>query len=71
MAIARRRKSSPKFTLELKITEHELMRLPKDGRKWELRFRCGGSSEVPTEWEHDLISIRLILRLHTRFGTGT
>jgi len=51
----------------MEITEDELMRLPKDGpgnptaAKYELVD--GRLTEVPTEWDHDLISIRLILKL--------
>jgi len=42
----------------MQITEEELLRLPKDGRKWELVD--GRLTEVPTEWEHDAIGINLI-----------
>ena len=42
----------------MKITEDELLRLPKDGRKWELVE--GRLTEVPTEWGHDLIGVNLI-----------
>ncbi len=45
-----------------RITDEELMRLPKDGRKWE---RVGGGvKEVPTQPRHDLILTGLILLLH-------
>ena len=43
----------------MQITEEELMRLPKDGRKWELVD--GRLTEVPTEWEHDIFGVNLIL----------
>ena len=41
-----------------RVTEEELLRLPKDGRKWELVD--GRLKEVPTEWGHDLLGINLI-----------
>lgn len=41
------------------ITEDELMRLPKDGRKWEMED--GRLTEVPTQFFHDAIGINLIL----------
>ena len=40
------------------VTEEELMRLPRDGRKWELED--GKLTEVPTKWEHDILGINLI-----------
>lgn len=40
------------------ITEAELMRLPRDGRKWEMEE--GRLTEVPTEFFHDAIGINLI-----------
>lgn len=39
------------------ITDEDLMRLPKDGRKWELVD--GRLKEVPTSFKHDQIVIRL------------
>jgi Uma2 family endonuclease len=40
------------------ITEEELMRLPHDGRKWEMED--GRLTEVPTNFFHDAIGINLI-----------
>lgn len=40
------------------ITEDELMRLPRDGRKWEMED--GRLTEVPTQFFHDAIGINLI-----------
>ena len=45
----------------MKITEDELMRLPKDGRKWELVD--GRLTEVPTSIRHEEIGINLIALL--------
>ena len=45
----------------MKITEGELLRLPKDGRKWELVD--GRLKEVPTKFEHDQIIFRLLMLL--------
>jgi Uma2 family endonuclease len=45
----------------MKITEDELMRLPKDGRKWEMED--GRLTEVPTSIKHEEIGINLILML--------
>ncbi|MDQ2800401.1 MAG: Uma2 family endonuclease, partial [Armatimonadota bacterium] len=42
---------------EEQITDEDLMRLPKDGRKWELVD--GRLKEVPTSFKHDQIVIRL------------
>ncbi len=59
----------PEIKPGMKITEDELMRLPKDGRKWELVD--GRLTEVPTEWEHDIFSINLIgLMLPLTRGVG-
>ena len=44
-----------------RVTEDELMRLPKDGRKWELVD--GRLTEVPTDWEHDIFGVNLILMM--------
>ncbi len=43
------------------ITEDELMRLPRDGRKWEMED--GRLTEVPTSIKHEEIGLNLILRL--------
>lgn len=43
------------------ITEEELMRLPRDGRKWEMEE--GRLMEVPTQFFHDAIGINLILMI--------
>lgn len=45
----------------VRVTEDELMCLPKDGRKWELVD--GRLTEVPTEWEHDIFGVNLILMM--------
>ncbi|MGI4788890.1 MAG: Uma2 family endonuclease [Janthinobacterium lividum] len=45
----------------MKITEDELMRLPKDGRKWELVD--GRLTEVPTSIKHEEIIFNLTFRL--------
>lgn len=42
---------------QARMTEEELMRLPRDGRKWELVD--GEAKEVPTSFEHDGIVIHL------------
>jgi len=54
----------------MKITEDELMRLPKDGRRWELVE--GRLKEVPTNWRHDEIGgiIVALLMAHSR-GLGS
>ena len=44
-----------------KITEEEFMRLPTDGRKFELVD--GEVREVPTSFEHDQIVIHLARRM--------
>ncbi len=46
-----------KTITEEKITDEYLMRLPKDGRKWELVD--GRLQEVPTSGKHDIIVIWL------------
>lgn len=53
-----------------RVTEDELMRLPKDGRKWELVD--GRLTEVPTYWRHDEIGgiIVALLMAHSR-GKGS
>ncbi len=40
------------------MTEEEFMRLPDDGRKYELVD--GQAKEVPISWEHDQIVVRFI-----------
>ncbi len=46
-----------KTTTEGRITDEDLIRLPRDGRKWEL---VGGRiKEVPTSYKHDQIVIWL------------
>ena len=45
--------------LSRKMTEDEFMRLPHDGRKWELVN--GEAREVPTNVEHDAISVNLVV----------
>ncbi len=52
-----------------RMTEEELMRLPHDGRKWELVD--GEAREVPTSYEHDIIGITIaaLLRPHAK-GLG-
>ena len=44
-----------------KITEEELMRLPKDGRKWELVD--GEAREAPAGHKHDAIGIQVAFLL--------
>ena len=44
-----------------RVTEDELMRLPKDGRKWELVD--GRLMEVPTSIRHEEIGVNLILMM--------
>ncbi len=54
------------------ITEDELMRLPRDGRKWELED--GRLTEVPTRFGHDEIGFNIILLIgpYTRgHGVGS
>ena len=54
------------------ITEDELMRLPRDGRKWEMED--GRLTEVPTQFGHDEIGFNIILLIgpYTRgHGIGT
>ncbi len=46
-----------KTTTEGQITDEDLMRLPRDGRKWELVD--GRLQEVPTSFKHDQIVIWL------------
>ncbi len=43
------------------ITEEELMRLPRDGRKWEMED--GRLTEVPTSMRHKAIGYNLIVLL--------
>ena len=43
------------------ITEDELMRLPRDGRKWEMED--GRLTEVPTSMRHEAIGYNLIVLL--------
>ena len=43
------------------ITEEELMRLPRDGRKWEMED--GRLTEVPTSMRHEAIGYNLIVLL--------
>lgn len=50
-----------KITSGMKITEDELLCLPRDGRKWEMED--GRLKEVPTKFEHDMFGINLILML--------
>src|SRR5256885_2066552 len=52
MAIA-----NPLDTFKKRMTEEEFMRLPKDGRKYELVD--GEVREVPTSFEHDLIVMHI------------
>ncbi len=40
-----------------RLTEEEFMRLPDDGRKYELV--CGEAKEVPAGFEHDVIGMKL------------
>jgi hypothetical protein len=42
-----------------KLTEAEFMRLPDDGRKYELVD--GEAKEVPTSFLHDVIGMRLAI----------
>ena len=54
------------------ITEDALMRLPRDGRKWELED--GRLTEVPTRFGHDEIGFNIILLIgpYTRgHGVGS
>lgn len=44
-----------------RMTEEEFMRLPRDGRKWELVE--GRAQEVPTRIEHDVIVGNLVILL--------
>ena len=44
-----------------KMTEEDFIRLPHDGRKWELVN--GEAKEVPTSVEHDSISVNLVMLL--------
>jgi hypothetical protein len=44
-----------------KLTEAEFMRLPDDGRKYELVD--GEAKEVPTSLKHDVIGMRLAFSL--------
>ena len=52
-----------------RMTEEEFLRLPDDGRKWELVN--GDAKEVPTSYEHDIIGITVaaLLRPHAK-GRG-
>jgi len=43
------------------ITEDTLMRLPKDGRKWEMED--GRLTEVPTSIKHEKISFNLVMMM--------
>ena len=45
----------------MRITEDELMRLPRDGRKWEMED--GRLTEVPTSMRHEAIGYNLIVLL--------
>lgn len=49
-------------TKKRSFTEDELMRLPRDGRKWELVD--GDLKQVPTNFEHDTIVMHLGIMLH-------
>ncbi len=55
--------SKPKTLRRRKMTEEEFLRLPNDGRKYELVN--GEVQEVPTGFRHDLITARLIARMST------
>jgi Uma2 family endonuclease len=57
MAIAEP-ETQPKIYAGMPISEEELMRLPKDGRKWELVD--GRLTEVPTGIRHEEIGINMI-----------
>src|SRR5258708_38385022 len=52
-----------------RITEEEFMRLPDDGRKYELVD--GEAKEVPVSYEHDVIvmTVGSLLRVHAK-GKG-
>jgi Uma2 family endonuclease len=54
-------------TIGRRMTEEEFVRLPADGRKWDLVD--GEPREVPTSFEHDRIGVELLLRL-APFGKG-
>lgn len=45
----------------VRMTEDEFMRMPDDGRKWELVN--GEPKEVPTLFEHDIFGVQLVLLL--------
>ena len=49
------------MTVLTRMTEEELMRLPKDGHKWELVN--GEAREAPTSYEHDIIGATIITLL--------
>lgn len=61
MAIAEAKIQDAVLCSGMPITEDELMRLPKDGRKWEMEK--GRLMEVPTSIKHEEIGLNLILRL--------
>jgi Uma2 family endonuclease len=48
------------------MTEEEFLRLPDDGRKYELVD--GVPKTVPTSWKHDIIASQLLLRLMLSAG---
>ncbi len=52
----------PRRKRKRRLTEEDLMRLPKDGRKYELVD--GEAKEVPTGFKHDIISLRLGAKLY-------
>ena len=58
MAIAEKEVQEAAIYPGMPITEDELMRLPRDGRKWEMED--GRLTEVPTNFFHDAIGINLI-----------
>ena len=61
MAIAEAEIQDTVLCSGMPITEDELMRLPKDGRKWEMEE--GRLMEVPTGIKHEEIGMNLILML--------
>ena len=54
---ANRRTISDEKITEKKITEQEFLRLPEDGRKWELVD--GEAKEVPAGHKHDILVINI------------
>jgi Uma2 family endonuclease len=58
MAIAEAEVQQAEIKPGARVTEEELLRLPKDGRKWELVD--GRLTEVPTSIRHEEIGINLI-----------